>query len=155
MADETGDMVKIAFEVGDEDTGLEVETLWATPLGGDLYRLENSPWFAYGVSFLDIVRAKAQDEGLLEFEEVVEKSGNRTIRIVLDPPAEEADGSAAILNRLLALGASFEGANTRYMALNIEPEADFHQICVLLTGHSVQWEYADPTYDELFPEGTD
>ena len=155
MADETGDMVKITFEVGDESAGFQVETLWATPLGGDLYRLENSPWFAYGVSFLDIVRAKARDDKILVFEEVVEKSGNRTIRIVLDPPAEEANSSAAILNRLLALGASFEGANTRYMALNIEPEADFHQICVLLTGQSVEWECADPTYDELFPASTD
>jgi hypothetical protein len=35
-------MVKVKLFNADGD----VETLWATPLGDDLYRLENSPWYA-------------------------------------------------------------------------------------------------------------
>ena len=56
-----GDMTKVAFRITDEEGETDVETLWATPLGNHLYRLENSPWFAYGVSFLDVVRARPDD----------------------------------------------------------------------------------------------
>ena len=33
------------------------ETMWAEPLGNDLYRLQNSPFAAYGFSYLDVVKA--------------------------------------------------------------------------------------------------
>lgn len=29
------------------------ECLWATPLGNNLYRIENVPFYAYGLSFKD------------------------------------------------------------------------------------------------------
>ena len=152
MPGEFGDMVKVAFEVGDADAGCEVETLWATPLGGDLYRLQNTPWFAYGVSYLDVVRARAVDDRLPVFEAVVEKSGNRTVRLILDRPAEPGNRSAEILDALAALGAGYEGANHKYLAVNIGPEVDFEHVCRLLSEKAAQWEHADPTYEELYPD---
>jgi hypothetical protein len=46
--------VKVKLESADGD----VETLWATTLGEDRYRLDNSPFFAYGVSWLDVIEAR-------------------------------------------------------------------------------------------------
>lgn len=155
MRSDSDDMVKVEFRMTDEDGETDVETLWATPMGKDLYRLENSPWFAYGVSFLDIVRAKAADEGFPVFEAVAEKSGNRTVRIILDPPAETGNNSAEILDELVVLGASYEGMNSKYMAVNIEAHVDFGRVCEFLTNRSIQWEHADPTYAQLCPDAPD
>ncbi|GAB4366118.1 MAG: hypothetical protein Kow00114_23830 [Kiloniellaceae bacterium] len=151
MTEVESDMVKIEIRITDAEGDTEVETLWATPMGKDLYRLENSPWFAYGVSYLDIVQARAEGDGFPVFNTVVEKSGNRTVRIILDPPAEEANASAEILDALVTMGATYEGANPSYMAVNIEPHVDFAAICRFLTERSVQWEHADPTYDQMYP----
>jgi hypothetical protein len=48
-----GRKVKVALQGPDGD----IETLWADPLGGDLYALDNLPWYAYGVSVEDVVEA--------------------------------------------------------------------------------------------------
>ncbi len=52
-------MAKVRLSNADGD----VETLWASPLGNDLYRLENSPWYAYGVSWQDVVEAHSPEGG--------------------------------------------------------------------------------------------
>jgi hypothetical protein len=36
----------------------EVETPWARALGEDLYELDNTPWYAYGLSWRDVVVAR-------------------------------------------------------------------------------------------------
>ncbi|MGF1632175.1 MAG: DUF4265 domain-containing protein [Kiloniellaceae bacterium] len=149
MPGDYDDLVKIEFRGTGETGEAEVETLWATPLGDDLYRLENSPCFAYGVSLLDTVRARSAANGLPVFEAVVKKSGNRTVRVILDPPAEAGNSSAGMLDELVALGASYEGASRKYMAVNIGPEVDLERVCRFLTEEAVQWEHADPTYEAL------
>lgn len=151
MSDTDGGMAKIEFRVVDDKGGVDVETLWATPLGEDLYRLENSPWFAYGVSYQDIVRARVDGESFPVFEEVVEKSGNRTLRIILKPPAEDGNESSMLLDELVSLGTSYEGATGSFMAVNVDPGSDFARVCSLLTERGVEWEHADPTYAELYP----
>ncbi|HEX6050934.1 MAG TPA: DUF4265 domain-containing protein [Gemmatimonadaceae bacterium] len=45
--------------------GENVETLWADRVGPDLYRLDNSPFWAYGVSWLDVVEAHPDADGVL------------------------------------------------------------------------------------------
>jgi hypothetical protein len=51
------DMYKIVIRVTDEDGSTTVETPWATKVGEDLYRIENSPFYAYSMSWLDVVYA--------------------------------------------------------------------------------------------------
>jgi hypothetical protein len=43
---DTADLLKIEVRADDE-----AETLWAETLGGNLRRLDNTSWFAYGVSW--------------------------------------------------------------------------------------------------------
>ncbi len=152
MADDSQKMTKIVFRVVEEDGSVNVETPWVTPVGEDLYRLENSPFYAYSVSWLDIVRAPfCEFEGRPAFEAVVEKSGHRTIRIVFDPPVAPQNDSEKVLLALVEMGCSYEGANPSYICVNIPPESDFDAIRDYLIAENADFEHSDPTYDELFP----
>ena len=80
---------KVLFRVPESDGSANVETLWAYDLGGDHYKLDNSPFYAYGVSWGDTVFAPHDDaEGFPTFHSVVSKSGHRTLRVHFDPPVK-------------------------------------------------------------------
>ena len=145
MADPT---VKVLLREGEY-----VETLWAEPVGPARYRLHNSPFWAYGVSWLDVVEAAPDAEGQLVMTSVVEKSGHRTVRVIFDEPAAVGSPSQAVLDGAVALGASYEGMNPRYVALDVPPGVDLMRMAAYLTELGVQWEHADPRYDELYPSG--
>jgi hypothetical protein len=94
----TSSNAKVLFRVPGEDGTAEVETLWATKLGEDKYQIDNSPFYAYGVSWQDIVLAPFdQNEGFPTFQSVVLKSGHRTLRIIFDPPVENGNPSDQLL----------------------------------------------------------
>ena len=142
------DLVKVQFAGPDG----EVETIWARRLGADQFQLDNTPWYAYGVSWHDVIEARPQTpNGFPEFIRVVRKSGYRTIRLILDPPANVAPQSQAILDRLRQLGCSYEGANHNYIGIDIPPSVDLMAIRDFLITTEQQWEHADPRYEELFP----
>jgi hypothetical protein len=140
---------KVFFRVPNEDGTAEVESLWAQDLGNDRFRLDNCPFFAYGVSLHDIVLAPPDSEGLPTFESVLSKSGNRTIRIIFDEPAEDGSSSKAILDHLVSLGCGYEGANRRYIAVNIPSSVELSTVRNYLAEQHAEWEHADPTYDEV------
>jgi Domain of unknown function (DUF4265) len=123
----------------------EVETLWAEALGGGRYRLDNTPWYAYGISWRDIVEATPDADGQLQFVRVISKGGNRTVRIRSKEPFTNE-----WLGKIVALGASFEGADRRLIGINIPSETEMSAITSFLTSENVEWEHADPTYEELY-----
>jgi hypothetical protein len=144
---------KVLFRVLNEDGSSKVETLWATHLGADNYRLDNLPFYAYGVSWDDVVSAPfSSEEGFPTFAQVVSKSGNRTIRVIVEPPVETGNASDQLLQGLVALGCGYEGANRKYIAVNIPPAIDLNAVRDYLIALEASWEHADPTYDELFPD---
>jgi hypothetical protein len=141
---------KVLFLTKDD----KAESLWAISLGNNLYRLDNSPWWAYGVSWKDVVEAVPDEpDGLPVFRRVMEKSGNRTLRLVLNLPADQSPNSQGILDKLIELGCSYEGANKKYIAINVPPVIDLTLICNYLTETENQWEHADPTFEEMHPGG--
>src|SRR5579872_133013 len=105
-------------KVGIRDADGDVETPWAERLGGNLYRLDNTPFFAYGISADDVVEALPEADGMLMFVRVVEKSGNRTVRVMLSEPAE-AEPGPALLAMIKRLGCSYEGAYSRLICINV------------------------------------
>ena len=134
-------MVKVELR----DRSDRVETLWATPVGPDRYKLDNSPFYAYGVSWQDVIEARPVREGELPtLVRVVQKSGNRTIRVVLDPPADQSEESATILDWLVELGCSYEGAGPGFISINIPPEVELEAVCDCLNAADLTWEHADP-----------
>jgi hypothetical protein len=142
-------MVKVEFHGPDGD----VETLWATPVAEHQYRVENCPFWAYGVSWLDIVEARrVYEDGFPEFVRVVQKSGHRTIRVILDPGYDASPASKAVLDAVVTLGCTWEAMNTRYVCVDLPPEVELQEVADRLTQMDVQWEHADPTYKDLYGE---
>ena len=128
---------------------------WAKQVGDNLYELDSLPWYAYGVSCGDVVEAIPAEDGLPEFRRLVRKSGNRTVRVILKPPAHESTDSKAILDRLVSMGCDYEGMDHSYVAVNIPPAANFEDVCDFLTSTDQTWEHADPPYEYLHPEVPD
>jgi len=141
---------KVKVQLSDEDGN--VETLWADPLGNDRYRLDNTPWYAYRVSYGDVIEARPDEGGLLVFVKVVEKSGYRTIRLILNPPADESPESQAILDHLRETGCTYEGADPGFLAIDIPPAVELSAVRAYLISTGQEWEYGDPKYEDLFPD---
>jgi hypothetical protein len=96
---------KVVFRVTYDDGSAVVETLWATALGNDEYKLDYSPFYAYSVSWEDIVCAPYDPlEERPTFQRVIKKSGNRTVRVKFDRPVEDGNSSEQLLQGLVALG---------------------------------------------------
>jgi len=143
---------KVLFRITDEDGSVQVETLWAQSLGQDLYQLDNSPFYAYSTSWRDVVYAPYEtSEERATFQRVVTKSGNRTVRVYFDPPVEEGNPSDVVLQGLVTLGCSYEGASRRLLSINVPPEVRLDDVRHYLISHDANWEHADPSYEELYP----
>jgi hypothetical protein len=152
MSEPSEPTAKVLFRVPNENGGADVETLWAYDLGSDKYKIDNMPYYAYGVSCDDVVLAPYdEDEQFPTFQKVVSKSGNRTIRIIFEVPMESGNESGDLVARLVHLGCAFEGANKKYIVITIPPKVDLNLIADQLNKAEVSWEYADPTLEELFP----
>ena len=103
------------------------ESLWALPLGDDLYEIRNTPFHAYGLNWGDIVRAHSADPTLKpEVQEVVAPSGNRTLRVFLNKRLSQEEQDA-ILSSLQYLNISW--ADDYYVAIDVHPESDYQAVC--------------------------
>jgi hypothetical protein len=143
---------KVLFRVLEDDGSAQVETLWATALGNDEYKLDNSPFYAYSVSWEDVVFAPFDaTEGVATFARVLQKSGHRTIRVIFNPPVQDGNESDLVLQGLVSLGCTYEGANRGYMSIDLPPGVQLEEVRRYLIEQGAQWEHADPTYAELFP----
>lgn len=104
------------------------ESLWAMPLGNDLYELRNTPFYAYGLNWGDIVRAPTNKPELKpEVLEVVGHQGHRTLRVIFELFDEEDQNT--ILSSLENLGLSWERADGRLVALDIHSDGDYQAAC--------------------------
>ena len=141
--------VKVRMADDDGDT----ETLWAVRVqpGVDEFRLDNSPFFAYRVSHEDIVEGRQIAEGFYQFVRVVRPSGNRTVRLIFHED-EQADSRSGrqVLDRLKRLGCSYEGATNRVISITVPPGVQLGHVAEYLTSTGLEWEYADPKYEDLF-----
>jgi Domain of unknown function (DUF4265) len=135
--------------------GVHTETVWAVTVSPGRFRVDNVPWFAYGVSVGDIVEGAQYADGMYDFTRVTEASGNRTIRMIL-PDGESSDSARgkAILAEVRAIGCSFEGANGRYFGVTIPPGVGLPEVADVMVRTGVTWEYANPTWDDLFGPGS-
>ena len=141
----TENMVKVLFQ-----DGKDVETLWAVPIGENLYRLDNSPFFTYQVSWEDIVHAEPDHDGVLCFVSVAKKSGNRTVRVITQGYKTTSEEAKPFLDGIIKLGCSYEGFQPRLISITVPASVDLKMVADYLIESGHNWEYADPTYDDLF-----
>jgi hypothetical protein len=152
----SNEFVKVVFvqeaEDGDE---AEIECPWAESLGGNRYRLKNFPFFKYGISYDDIFEASSNvaDDPRLYITKVIEKSGNKTLRIFFGESIETSEYSRNVLKTLNDFGCGYEGNGARFFVVNVQPHCNFNEVRDYVDSCELDWEYADPTYEELFPAG--
>jgi hypothetical protein len=142
--------IRVPLESAAGARGPADDWLWAEPLGSDRFRIESSPFFAYGVSRNDVVRAAvATGEEEPRLEDVLEKGGHRTLRMALDPAVGLTNGGIqGLLERLLELGCTHEALRPKLVALDVPPEVDVAIVAQLLQALAddgkLLWEWADP-----------
>ena len=79
-------MEKICFKIEQDEDGyppVQIESVWASPAGGNLFRLENLPFLAKGVSFKDEVSTSEGLDGRKWYEDIAEPSGHSTLRVIV------------------------------------------------------------------------
>lgn len=129
-------LTKIVFELDPDDWhGHPSESVWAEPVHGPdckaVFRLQNSPFFTRGVSYLDQVRTVMHPDGFLQYSGVFARSGHSTYMLLVPVfcPAFNA-----IWQRLEALGCSYESGKIElssgkrvFYSVDVPKEADIHK----------------------------
>jgi hypothetical protein len=142
--------IRVPLEPPPEAAGPSDDWLWAEPLGSGRFRIESGPFFAYGLSRDDVVRTAEAPRGEApRVEDVLEKSGHRTLRMALDPQVELTDAAVqGLLERLLEMGCTHETLRPKLVALDVPASVDVTLVVELLQamseGAAVVWEWADP-----------
>jgi hypothetical protein len=142
--------VRVVLERSPGEEGPTEDWLWAEPLGSGRFRVESCPFFAYGISRDDVVRAAdGAEAGAPQFDEVVEKSGHRTLRVALDAAVEIGSREVQrLLGQLIERGCTHELLRPKLLAIDLPPEADVALVAELLEHEeragTLVWEWADP-----------
>jgi hypothetical protein len=148
MSESTEGMVKIFFEPpgGEEDWHTTVESMWATPVekpnapGGRVFKLDNSPWYAFGVSLDDEVCAELRHESMgegnaafecetLYFTKVWNHSGHSTYTLFLQNGlTTESPEWSDRWTDFKAMGCSWEGMNSNLLSVDVPPGTDLDRL---------------------------
>lgn len=144
----TGDVHKthvkvlVSTEPRDGHPPEEWEGVWAVPLGGKRFKIDNIPFYAKNLSCDDIVIANRIGNDYV-LERVVSPSDNSTIRVVIYDLSDEND----VRNGLATRGCSIEGTGTPgLIALNV-PKVSLQDVLKFL-----ETAFANDKLD--FEEGT-
>jgi hypothetical protein len=120
--------VKVTFELEPSDWhDHATESVWAVPLGGDKYQVQNVPFHAYGVSYYDVVTARPNELGQLIVQGVDQRGGHSTYRVILNPGTTDEEFETA-WNELGSLGSTYERATDRLVAIDVPPETDIYKV---------------------------
>ena len=141
---------KVRFALERDQDGwppAESEGLWAEPLGGDLYRLDNTPWFAFNVAADDVIEARRDADGVLWFVQVQERGGHTVVRVIPHSDGPLGGDRQGVLDVFEALGVGAEGMSSpvNMVALDIGPDAPLSSVKSLLaSGESDgRWYYEE------------
>jgi len=109
----TETLIKVRFELHPSDWhGHGSENLWASQISGTEWRnfqIMNSPFFARGISYLDIVEASpTENNAVFKFEKIVERRGHSTYMLIM---LMNEHRIGAYWNMLEAMGCSYESMN--------------------------------------------
>jgi len=127
----SGNRVRVIFRLEPSDMhDHSIETLWAVPLRDIQFRIENVPFFIFGVSTGDVVLAKPREERY-EYVRTVTKGGHSTYRIFVTKSASAQDFKAR-WKQLTALGCSKESDGPYFHAVDVPPETDIYAVYELL-----------------------
>jgi len=113
----------------------EVESVWADDLGNGKYRIENTPFYFYNISWQDVVSAEERD-GELWYMSTVLPSDHSTVRIFFFDKCSEEQRAEA-LRFLNENGCTYEGYAKDYplFAVDVPAEVDYAKVLAHLREH--------------------
>jgi len=141
---EDANYVKVVVELAKSDWySYATESLWATSIKKGVFRIENIPFYAYGISYQDLVTVRSSSKMLL-FNELYQRCGHSTYRIFLSETCSWDEFEMA-WKPLAALGCSYEQATKRLMSVDIPPAANIYQAYALLEKgeHNRIWDFEE------------
>jgi Domain of unknown function (DUF4265) len=154
VTDEASQFVKVRFHLVRDADGwppVESEGVWAEPLGDDLFRVGNSPWFVPGISDGDVVHALAGSDGVFWAIERIRTSGHMTIRVIPNRTHSPSLDLQGVADEFVPLGVNAEGIGQyRMVALDIPPGVDLVAVKQLLVDgeKSGLWDYEEGSVSE-------
>jgi len=148
-------MVRVRFAMDRDEDGwppAESEGLWAEPIGGDLYRLDNTPWFVRGVAAGDVVEARPDAGGVLWFVGVRERGGRLVVRVIPREDGPLGGSLQGVLDEFAPLGVHGESMTSpvTMVALDIGPDAPLASVKTLLAAGEAdgRWYYDEGCISE-------
>ncbi|MDX2062248.1 MAG: DUF4265 domain-containing protein [Bacteroidia bacterium] len=120
---------KIYFSIADSflDDG-QIESIWAIPLEGNLFQIDNIPFYAKNISYGDIVLCDEIDNRQL-FKSIVHESGNSTIRVVAYNESRVKEYRDAF--RVLGCDSELSDLENLF-SLNVPVRIDYKTIWIIL-----------------------
>ncbi len=135
--EDANDLVKVHFDLPESDMGMSGESLWAAPVGPNLYELRNSPWHVRTVNWLGVVEAIPRNEDEWpEFARVHKRSGHRTIHIFILEAGKSR--KQEVLDNCNRLGSTYENMDDRVYALDFAPGVDVNRSIAYLENLQAQ-----------------
>jgi hypothetical protein len=116
--------VLVAFPI-DGDFDGECENMYAVPLGGGTFILDNSPFYVYGISYCDTFEAEQRDDRLV-FSKIAARGGHSTYRIKL-PAGADHNYFLKHWQTLEKLGCTYEGSSSgvaKLYSIDMAPTVD-------------------------------
>jgi len=133
MSEEQGTLEHVILDVSDSLFRMTGERVWALPLGDNLYEIRNTPWHTCDVNWGDIVRAVSDSpDHWPTMQEIVRRSGHRSLHIIFFKETTDIE-KQDVLSRLKQWRASYENAQDRLYAIDVDPEGDFDALCNFLS----------------------
>jgi len=129
--------------------GFESESVWAEALEDGSMRILNTPFFAKGISFKDVVSIKIEPE-MIRFDSVICKSGHSTYRILIDDATVDRMFKTR-WGEIATLGCTYESFVTdaiRLYAVDIPPSIDVHKVYALLAAGEKDgvWDFEEGNF---------
>ena len=137
--------VKILFALEQDEDGyppVNVESVWARKTSDNFYELDNIPFYVRGISYKDVVDVARDDEGALNFKNIVRRSGHSTVRVIVSDLKDRDD----LRKKLEDFGCSWEGSNQpSLIAVDIPPEVKLASVLQFLEKGFEQerWDYEE------------
>lgn len=119
---------KVIFDLEEASWhGYATESLWARQVAFDRFQLLNSPFFVFGVSFMDIIDAKNVMDRIFKFGGISESFGHSTYRVIT---AEDVDFEEAgkFWEQLREHGCSWELGPGRLRSVDVPPVAPIYDV---------------------------
>ena len=119
-------LIKVVFDLEKSDWhDHATESVWAISRGEDLYEIDNVPFYIYGISYKDTVRAR-KAYSLFEFQKVEKRGGHSTYRIFLvNDSTRHRFGE--YWKPLEQLGCFYEEGTEILVAVDVPPVADIYK----------------------------